>query len=36
MDGATLAIAGSGGGVLEPDALIIALAARFKEEGHPA
>lgn len=34
-DGATLAIAGSGGGVLEPEALILALAARFREEGHP-
>lgn len=34
-DGATLAIAGSGGGVLEPDALIVALANRFRAEGHP-
>ncbi len=34
-DGATLAIAGSGGGVLEPDALIKALSERFLAEGHP-
>lgn len=34
-DGATLAIAGSGGGVLEPEELIAALAARFEGEGHP-
>ncbi|MFD5495723.1 acyl CoA:acetate/3-ketoacid CoA transferase [Streptomyces sp. GDS52] len=34
-DGATLAISGGGGGVLEPDALIMALAARFEAEGSP-
>ncbi len=34
-DGATLAIAGSGGGVLEPEALIVALSERFLAEGHP-
>lgn len=34
-DGATLAIAGSGGGVLEPDLLIKALSERFEGEGRP-
>jgi len=34
-DDATLAIAGSGGGVLEPDALIKALADRYANEGAP-
>lgn len=34
-DGATVGIAGSGGGVLEPDALIKALSDRFRSEGHP-
>lgn len=33
--GATIAIAGSGGGLMEPDALIKALAARFEREGAP-
>ncbi|MBF2734840.1 MAG: acyl CoA:acetate/3-ketoacid CoA transferase [Betaproteobacteria bacterium AqS2] len=34
-DGATIALSGSGGGVLEPDELIKALAERFAKEGHP-
>jgi len=34
-DGATVAIAGAGGGVLEPDALILALSERFRRESHP-
>ena len=34
-DGATVVISGSGGGVLEPDSLIKALADRFVAEGHP-
>ena len=34
-DGATLAVAGSGGGLLEPDAVLAALEARFLETGHP-
>jgi acyl CoA:acetate/3-ketoacid CoA transferase len=33
--GVTVAIAGSGGGLMEPDALIKALAARFEREGLP-
>lgn len=33
--GATIAIAGSGGGLMEPDALIKALADRFEREGAP-
>lgn len=33
--GATIAIAGSGGGLMEPEALIKALAARFEREGAP-
>lgn len=34
-DGATVVLSGSGGGILEPDELIAALAARFVAEGHP-
>ncbi len=34
-DGATVAIAGSGGGLLEPDLLIESLRQRFDETGHP-
>ncbi len=34
-DGDTLAIDGSGGGLVEPDALIAALHRRFKQTGHP-
>jgi acyl CoA:acetate/3-ketoacid CoA transferase len=34
-DNSTLAITGSGGGLLEPDALLQALENRFKETGHP-
>ncbi|MDH3663534.1 MAG: acyl CoA:acetate/3-ketoacid CoA transferase [Alphaproteobacteria bacterium] len=34
-DGATVAIAGSGGGLIEPDALLQAIEARFLETGHP-
>lgn len=34
-DGATVAIAGSGGGLIEPDALLKALEARFLKTGHP-
>jgi propionate CoA-transferase len=34
-DGATVAVAGSGGGLLEPDAVLAALEARFVETGHP-
>lgn len=33
--GATIAIAGSGGGLMEPDSLIKALADRFEREGAP-
>ena len=35
-DGATVAIGGSGGGVVEPDLLIGALGDRFAATGHPA
>ncbi|MGI9487944.1 MAG: hypothetical protein ACR2RF_19080, partial [Geminicoccaceae bacterium] len=34
-DGATMAIAGSGGGLIEPDALLAAIETRFLETGHP-
>lgn len=34
-DGATISIGGSGGGVLEPNVLIEALAQRFLATGHP-
>lgn len=34
-DGATIAVTGSGGGMLEPDAIYEALEARFKETGAP-
>lgn len=34
-DGATLAIAGSGGGLIEPDAVLAALEKSFLETGHP-
>ncbi|MBC8751316.1 MULTISPECIES: acyl CoA:acetate/3-ketoacid CoA transferase [Paraburkholderia] len=34
-DGATIAITGSGGGLLEPDAVLAALEARFLQTGHP-
>jgi len=34
-DGATVAVAGSGGGLLEPDAVLAALAQRFRETGRP-
>jgi len=34
-DGAVMAVAGSGGGLIEPDALLAAIEARFLETGHP-
>ncbi len=34
-DGATIAISGSGGGLLEPDAVLAALERSFLETGHP-
>ena len=34
-DGATLAVIGGGGGVVEPSALLAALETRFLETGHP-
>ncbi|WP_345817472.1 CoA-transferase (plasmid) [Paraburkholderia sp. PREW-6R] len=34
-DGATIAITGSGGGLLEPDAVLAAIEARFLRTGHP-
>lgn len=34
-DGATVALTGSGGGLLEPDVLLQALERRFLETGHP-
>lgn len=34
-DGATVALTGSGGGLLEPDVLLKALERRFLETGHP-
>lgn len=35
FDGATIALAGSGGGLLEPDAVLAALEQRFLQTGHP-
>ncbi len=35
-DGATLAIGGSGGGLLEPDALLAALGKHYRNTTHPA
>lgn len=34
-DGATIAVAGSGGGILEPDVVLAAIEARFLATGHP-
>ncbi|WP_334176468.1 CoA-transferase [Pseudoxanthobacter sp.] len=34
-DGATIALAGSGGGLIEPDAVLAALEQRFLATGHP-
>ena len=34
-DGATLAMSGAGGGLLEPDAVLAAIEARFLASGHP-
>ncbi|MFO1320123.1 MAG: CoA-transferase [Burkholderiales bacterium] len=34
-DGATVAVSGSGGGLLEPDAILEALERRFLQTGHP-
>lgn len=34
-DGATIAISGSGGGLLEPDAILAAIEVRFLATGHP-
>ena len=34
-DGATLAVTGSGGGLMEPDDLLEALERRFLQSGHP-
>jgi acyl CoA:acetate/3-ketoacid CoA transferase len=34
-DGATIALSGSGGGLLEADAILAALERRFLETGHP-
>ncbi len=34
-DGATVAVAGSGGGLIEPDAVLAAIEARFLDTGHP-
>ncbi|GAB5511262.1 MAG: acyl CoA:acetate/3-ketoacid CoA transferase [Hyphomicrobiales bacterium] len=34
-DGATIAVTGNGGGMLEPDAIFAALEARFLATGHP-
>ena len=34
-DGATVAVAGSGGGLLEADEILAALEKRFLETGHP-
>ena len=35
FDGATIAITGSGGGLLDPDALLAAIEHRFLQTGHP-
>src|SRR6218665_208842 len=35
FDGATIALAGSGGGLLEPDAVVAQLEQRFLKTGHP-
>ncbi|CAN7579461.1 acyl CoA:acetate/3-ketoacid CoA transferase [Caballeronia sp. LjRoot34] len=35
FDGATIALAGSGGGLLEPDAVLEKLEQRFLKTGHP-
>jgi acyl CoA:acetate/3-ketoacid CoA transferase len=35
FDGATIAITGPGGGLLEPNAILAAIEARFPETGHP-
>src|SRR6218665_3354022 len=35
FDGATIALAGSGGGLLEPDAVLAQLEQRFLKTGHP-
>lgn len=35
QDGQTLVVGGSGGGLLEPDALLAALGRRFRETGSP-
>ncbi|ABM56662.1 acyl CoA:acetate/3-ketoacid CoA transferase [Verminephrobacter eiseniae] len=35
FDGATMALAGSGGGLLEPDAVLAQLEQRFLKTGHP-
>lgn len=34
-DGATIAVAANGGGMLEPDSVFAAIEARFLETGHP-
>ena len=34
-DGATIAVSGSGGGLMEPDFLLAAIEKRFLETGHP-
>lgn len=36
IDGATLAIGGSGGGLVEPDALLAAVGERYRQSSHPA
>lgn len=35
FDGATIALASNGGGLLEPDAVLAALEQRFLKTGHP-
>ncbi|WOQ70060.1 CoA-transferase [Microbacterium limosum] len=35
-DGATLAIGGSGGGLVEPDQLLAAVGERYRQSAHPA
>lgn len=35
QDGDTIAVAGSGGGLIEPDAVMAAIERRFLETGHP-